>query len=57
MLGRSMASFGHVAVGMALGRLGTGAAPPRRVAMAMLWLSALAMLPDADVIAFVLRIP
>jgi inner membrane protein len=25
--------------------------------MAMLWLSALAMLPDADVIAFVLRIP
>ncbi len=52
-----MASFGHVAVGMALGRLGTGAAPPRRVALAMLWMSALAMLPDADVIAFVLRIP
>jgi len=52
-----MASFGHVAVGMALGRLGTGAAPPRRVALVMLWMSALAMLPDADVIAFVLRIP
>jgi len=52
-----MASFGHVAVGMALGRLGVGAAPPRRLALAMLWMSALAMLPDADVIAFALRIP
>ncbi|REG29503.1 inner membrane protein [Archangium gephyra] len=52
-----MASFGHVAVGMALGRLGVGQASPRRVGLAMLGLSALAMLPDADVIAFVLRIP
>jgi inner membrane protein len=57
MLGPHMASFGHVAVGMALGRLGVGAAPPRRLVLAMLWMSALAMLPDADVIAFVLRIP
>jgi inner membrane protein len=52
-----MASFGHVAVGMALGRLATGKASPRRVGLAMLGMSALAMLPDADVIAFVLRIP
>ncbi|QRN98637.1 metal-dependent hydrolase [Archangium violaceum] len=52
-----MASFGHVAVGMALGRIGAGAAPPRRVAASMLLMSALAMLPDADVIAFKLRIP
>jgi len=52
-----MASFGHVAVGMALGRIGAGAAPPRRVATSMLGLSALALLPDADVIAFKLGIP
>ena len=52
-----MASFGHVAVGMALGRLGVRQAAPRRVGLAMLGMSALAMLPDADVIAFVLRIP
>ncbi|WNG40530.1 metal-dependent hydrolase [Archangium violaceum] len=52
-----MASIGHVAVGMALGRLGAGAAPPGRVAASMLLLSALAMLPDADVIAFKLGIP
>jgi inner membrane protein len=52
-----MASFGHVAVGMALGRLGAGEASPRRVGVAMLGMSALAMLPDADVIAFALRIP
>ncbi|WP_257453497.1 metal-dependent hydrolase [Archangium lipolyticum] len=52
-----MASFGHVAVGMALGRIGAGAAPPGRVAASMLLMSALAMLPDADVIAFKLRIP
>ncbi len=52
-----MASFGHVAVGLALGRLGAGAAPPRRVAASMLLLSALALLPDADVIAFKLGIP
>lgn len=52
-----MASFGHVAVGMALGRLGTRGASPRRVGVAMVGMAALAMLPDADVIAFVLRIP
>jgi len=52
-----MASIGHVAVGMALGRYGAGEAPPRRVATMMLGLSALSMLPDADVIAFALRIP
>lgn len=52
-----MASFGHVAVGMALGRLGAGAAPPGRTGAWMVGMSALAMLPDADVIAFALRIP
>jgi inner membrane protein len=52
-----MASFGHVAVGLALGRLDAGAAPPRRLAASMVLLSALALLPDADVIAFALRIP
>jgi inner membrane protein len=52
-----MASFGHVAVGMALGRLGAGEAPPRRLAASMLLMSGLALLPDADVVAFVLRIP
>ena len=52
-----MASFGHVAVGMALGRLGAGEASSRRLGAAMVGMSALAMLPDADVIAFVLRIP
>jgi inner membrane protein len=57
MLGRGMASIGHVAVGMALGRYGAGDAPPRRVVAAMLLLSALALLPDADVVAFALRIP
>ena len=52
-----MASFGHIAVGMALGRLGgRGATPPRRVAL-MVALAALALAPDADVIAFKLGIP
>jgi inner membrane protein len=52
-----MASIGHVAVGMALGRLGAGAAPPRRVAAAMLGLSTLSLLPDADGLSFTLGIP
>jgi inner membrane protein len=52
-----MASIGHVAVGMALGRLGAGAAPRSRQAAWMLGLATLAMLPDADVVAFALRIP
>ncbi len=46
-----------MAVGLALGRLDAGAAPPRRLAASMVLLSALALLPDADVIAFALRIP
>ncbi|NBD12590.1 metal-dependent hydrolase [Corallococcus silvisoli] len=53
-----MASIGHVAVGMALGRFETGTGVPwrRRVAV-MGFLSLLALLPDADVVAFALRIP
>ncbi|MCA2977527.1 MAG: metal-dependent hydrolase [Myxococcaceae bacterium] len=48
-----MASFGHVAVGLAAGR----AAPhPARVAWMALF-STLSLLPDADVIAFKLGIP
>jgi len=48
-----MASFGHVAVGMAAGRLQTGAASWR----AMAGYSLLSLLPDADVVAFALGIP
>ena len=51
-----MASFGHIAVGLALGRLGARAASPGRRAAAMLALAVLALLPDADVIAFKLGI-
>jgi inner membrane protein len=53
-----MASIGHAAVGMALGRFETGTAVPwrRRVAV-MAFLSLLALLPDADVVAFPLGIP
>lgn len=43
-----MASIGHVAVGLAAGRLYSGA----RAARAMLGFSVLSMLPDADVIGF-----
>ncbi|RKH53636.1 metal-dependent hydrolase [Corallococcus llansteffanensis] len=52
-----MASIGHVAVGMALGRFETGSAPWRRRVAVMAFLSLLALLPDADVVAFALRIP
>jgi inner membrane protein len=52
-----MASIGHVAVGMALGRYERGASSVGRLAASMGVFSALAMLPDADVIAFVFRIP
>jgi inner membrane protein len=53
-----MASIGHVAVGMALGRWETGAGAPWRRRLAVMgFLSALALLPDADVVAFALRIP
>ena len=52
-----MASFGHIAVGLALGRLGGREDSPRQRAVRMAVLAALAMLPDADVIAFALGIP
>lgn len=52
-----MASIGHVAVGMALGRHEAGATSRGRLAASMALFSALALLPDADVIAFKLRIP
>lgn len=52
-----MASIGHVAVGMSLGRHEAGASPRARLAASMLFFSALAMLPDADVIAFKLGLP
>ncbi|QSQ22601.1 metal-dependent hydrolase [Pyxidicoccus parkwayensis] len=47
-----MASIGHVAVGMALGRYEAGGASARRLAGAMALLSLLALLPDADVVGF-----
>ena len=47
-----MASIGHVAVGMALGRYAAGGASARRQAAAMALLSLLALLPDADVVGF-----
>lgn len=52
-----MASIGHVAVGMAVGRYEAGLSSRGRLAASMLLFSALAMLPDADVIAFKLGIP
>ena len=51
-----MASLGHVAVGMALGRRYAHGRPARR-GWAFAGLSALALLPDADVVAFRLGIP
>lgn len=56
-----MASLGHVAVGMAAGRLYgvVFARPPSRVdtAFRMFALAAASLLPDADVVAFHLGIP
>ena len=53
-----MASLGHIAVGLFAGRLLTWTEPSRaRFIKASLALSAISMLPDADVIAFVFRIP
>ncbi len=58
-----MASLGHIAVGMAAGRLWTGlAAHPRSgrpgaLARAMVAFSALSLAPDLDVIAFRFGIP
>jgi inner membrane protein len=52
-----MASIGHVAVGMVLGRYERSTSSVGKLAASMGVFSALAMLPDADVIAFVFRIP
>ncbi len=53
-----MASLGHIAIGLAAGRLCWSTLAPRpSLPAAMLALSALSLLPDADVIAFKLRIP
>jgi len=52
-----MASIGHVAVGMALGRFEAHGASGWRLAGSMALLALLALAPDADVVAFVFRIP
>lgn len=52
-----MASIGHVAVGLALGRARGSGRPLKRLLGGMTLFSALAMLPDADVVAFKLGIP
>jgi inner membrane protein len=49
--GKTMASIGHVAVGMAAARLGAGAPVPRgQLVLSMFVWSALSLLPDADVV-------
>jgi inner membrane protein len=48
-----MASLGHIAVGLAAGRIGTGA----RAGRAMLAFSALSLWPDIDVIGMALGVP
>jgi inner membrane protein len=53
-----MATLGHVAVGIAAGRLFTAASsPPSRLAVTMVALSAVSLAPDLDVVAFKLGIP
>ena len=53
-----MASIGHIAIGMAAGRLYAPGEPAQRaLAFRMLALSAVSLLPDADVISFGLGIP
>ncbi|MEZ4452993.1 MAG: metal-dependent hydrolase [Nannocystaceae bacterium] len=57
-----MASFGHVAVGLAAGAYLAGEGPPgparrRRLALACAGMIALSLLPDLDVIAFRFGIP
>ena len=53
-----MPGLGHIAVGVAAGRLHVdGAAGRRRLAAAMTGFAALSVLPDADVIAFAFGIP
>ncbi|MDP3499346.1 MAG: metal-dependent hydrolase [Myxococcales bacterium] len=55
--GDGTASFGHIAIGLVAGRAFTRVADRRRLVLSMAGFSALSMLPDADVIAFALRIP
>jgi inner membrane protein len=50
-----MASLGHVAVGIAAGRVHGDRGP--RLALAMTAFSILSLLPDLDVVAFFFRIP
>jgi inner membrane protein len=52
-----MASVGHLAVGLCLGRYLLPAASAKKTWLGMGLMAALALLPDADVIAFLLRIP
>jgi inner membrane protein len=52
-----MASFGHVAVGLAAGRAYAGKGSRRELARAMLAFSVVSLVPDADVLAFVFGIP
>ena len=52
-----MASVGHIAVGLCLGRYLLPAKSPKKTWLGMGIMAALALLPDADVVAFVLRIP
>lgn len=53
-----MATLGHLAAGLAAGRLHHGRrASRRKLGLAMAGYSALAVLPDADVLAFSLDIP
>jgi inner membrane protein len=51
-----MASVGHVAVGLAAGRLFAKDAPPKSRALVMLGFSALSLLPDLDAIGFKLGV-
>lgn len=52
-----MASVGHLAVGLCLGRYLLPSVSTKQTWLGMGIMAALALLPDADVIAFVLRIP
>lgn len=53
-----MASLGHIAVGLAAARLHwTYLEKKPQLAAPMIWMSMLALLPDADVISFTLGIP
>jgi inner membrane protein len=52
-----MAGLGHIAVGLAIGRLRAPNATGRVLVANMLWYSFLALLPDLDVVAFRLGVP